>query len=543
METSAYRRRWLSLAVFLLLAGGIVGAFGGCVIEMWARWFPAWHRSGLGLYQRLVGGESYYTHGPLVPLVSALIAVLLIRHTRITIKPDRALGLLTSLFFLALHLLALIARRVNFVSGFALVGLIAGLVLLMWGRPALRRLWFPIAFLAFMVPLPELLIADLNFSLKMIASKLGVGAANILGILADRDGNRVVLDGNKTFVIANVCNGLRTLISLLAFGAIYAYVCRLKGWWRLLLFVMSIPVAVISNAVRIVGLIVVADVWDVPTAVGWFHDVSGLAIYLVAFLLMFSIERLILMGRRMAGKPAVVTPLFADVRRTDQDEGQGKRLLATLDGRKGAFATVAVIVTALLTWHINRTLPLNWHAAGAAKAVPQELSMDGRDFHGYGQKLDEQTLTILETRDYIYNRYVSPGVAPIDLCVIFSQDNRKGTHPPDLCLQGSGDGIINKGDLAVERQGGGTVPCRELIVQSASSRLYFLYTYKCGAEYTSSFWRQQFDIVLNGLRGRDATGALVRVSMPVTGDVDEARRWCSRFMQQALPHLDTAGRP
>jgi exosortase len=179
---------------------------------------------------------------------------------------------------------------------------VVGLILLLWGWTALRRLWFPVLFLAFMVPLPEVTIAQLNFRLKMLAADWGVALANGLGVLVERNGNQVFLEGGKTLVIANVCNGLRTLISLLAFGTLYAYVCRLRGLWRLGLLAMTIPVAVASNSLRIVSLILVADAWDVRTATGWYHDTSGMLVFVLAFALMFGLERLVLWARQAAGR-------------------------------------------------------------------------------------------------------------------------------------------------------------------------------------------------------------------------------------------------
>jgi hypothetical protein len=93
---------------------------------------------------------------------------------------------------------------------------------------------------------------------------------------------------------------------------------------------MSVPVAIASNAVRILSLLVVADHWDVKTATGWYHDTSGLFIYPLAFLLMFGLERLVLWGRRAVGRPAEVRPLFDGARRDPDDEGQWPRLLDAL---------------------------------------------------------------------------------------------------------------------------------------------------------------------------------------------------------------------
>jgi exosortase len=268
------RNPWITAGGWLLLGAALVAAFGHNFAEMWLRWFPAWHRTSLGLYERIVEGESYYTHGPLVPPVSLIIVLLLIRHTRVPVRPWRVTGFAVVAMSLLLHLTACLAR-VNFASAFAFIGVLVGLVLVLWGGKALRRLWFPIVLLIFMVPLPEISIAQLNFRLKMFAANWGVELSNAIGVAAERIGNRVLLEGDKDLVIANVCNGLRTLISLLAFGTIYAYVCRLRGLWRIGLFAMTVPVAVASNTIRVVSLILVADRWDVQTATGWYHDASA----------------------------------------------------------------------------------------------------------------------------------------------------------------------------------------------------------------------------------------------------------------------------
>lgn len=528
-----------ALVAWLVLVAGLAAAYAQTFSEMWTRWFPAWRQANLGVYDRLVGGESYYTHGPLVPLVSLLIAVLLVRHTSIPVRPRPWAGLAVLGLSLLLHLAAVMAR-VNFVSAFSLIGVLAGLVLLWWGGAALRRLAFPLAFLAFMVPLPEVSIAQLNFRLKLAAADWGVALAHVLGVAVERSGNVVFLEGDKTLVIANVCNGLRTLISLLAFGAIYAYVCRLRGLWRVALFLMSVPVAVVSNAGRIVSLILVADIWDVKTATGTYHDASGLLIYGLAFLLMFGLERLVLEVRRSLGRPADIRPLFQDVERAaGEDPWAG---LAGGAGARTAWAAAALLLLAAGgTWALNRTVPSVWNQQMARQALPATIDIAGRAWTGRDLVMDENTLAILETRDYLYRRYTADGENPVDFCIIFSRDNRKGTHPPDLCLEGGGQDIVEKRDVVVHGVAGrGDLACRALVVHSGARAEYFLYVYKCGSSYTPSFWTQQAVIFTNGLLSRNASGALIRVSTPVAGDVEAANRRSMQMLGSAIPYLDAA---
>jgi len=534
----AKNREWPQWAAWLLLAAGLVVVYAHTFAEMWIRWFPAWHYATLGLYDRLVEGESYYTHGPLVPLVSLLIAILLIRHTSIPVKPRRGAGFLVLVVSLLIHLTACLAR-VNFVSALTLIGVLAGLVLFFWGTAALRRLWFPLAFLAFMVPMPEVTIAQLNFRLKLLAADWGVSIANVIGVIAERSGNTVFLQGDKTLVVANVCNGLRTIVSLLAFGALYAYVCKLQGVWRIGLFAMALPVAVVANALRIVSLIVVADVWSVEIATGWYHDTSGILIYGPAFLMMFGLERLVLAVRKAVGRPATILPLFHGVLRRPGEENQWPQLTRAIRGGAGGLAVVLILLAAGGTWALNRNVPSMWNQRMASQAMPATLDLDGRHWQSRDIEMDERTLTILETRDYLYRRYAAAGATPVDLCVIFSGDNRKGTHPPDICLEGGGREIVEKEDVVLTGvEGRGDVPCRAIVVQSGLHREYFLYVYKCGKDYTPSFWKQQFVIFTNGLLSRNASGALIRVSTAMGEDPVAARRRALMLMGATLPCLD-----
>jgi EpsI family protein len=544
------------------LLAGLVVAFGHNFYEMWFRWFPAWRLDHLSLYDRLIGGESYYTHAPLVPLISLVIAILLIRHTRIPVRPNRLLGIAVLVGSLVFHLVSCQAR-VNFASGFAFIGVLAGLVLLLWGTTALRRFAFPLGLLFFMVPLPEVTIYDLNFRLKFLAADWGVWLANAVGsllgavgideLVAEQSGNKVVVYPDKQLVVANVCNGLRTLISLIAFGALYAFVCKLRGAWRLGLFLMSVPVAVLSNTARIASLIVVAHLWDVDTATGAYHDISGLIVYGIAFLLMFGIEKAVLSIRQAVGKPATIQPLFHDVRREEDDPDPWTELNRAFDIRRLVPAAALVALTAVAVVHINREKPATWKAATVARMLPEEMTVDGVEFVSYGVPVSRVDLLVLETQDYFYRKYIdyTGGDRSVDFFVIYSKDNRKGTHPPDVCIEGGGNQIFSKRDIEVTTADGRRVPCRELLVRRQVPGMRgevvfcFLYTYKCGDTFTRSFWWQQFVIFRNGLLNRDASGALVRVSTRIAGPGDKAlaegRRWTRRFVAAGVPYLEALG--
>jgi len=262
-------------------------------------------------------------------------------------------------------------------------------------------------------------------------------------------------------------------------------------------------------------------------------------IFVLAFVLMFSLERVVLWFRRMIGHPAKILPLFHGKIREVEDRDQWSGLYH-LVGRPAGYVCCAVLAAvAAGAWWLNRPGPPGLNQAMVATLMPETLTIGGRQLTSHAIELDEKTRTILEDPSYCYRRYYAEGAPAVYFCLLFSKDNRKGIHPPDLCLQGSGEGIVAKSDIdAGGIAGHASIPCRELIIDTRGGKEYFLYTYKCGNRYTRSFWLQQLTIFANGVINRNAGGALVRVSTPAGDDLGAARRRAVETLRAAVPHLD-----
>jgi len=214
----------------------------------------------------------------------------------------------------------------------------------------------------------------------------------------------------------------------------------------------------------------------------------------------------------------------------------------------------AIVLTVLLVVSQSRGMRV---ADQAEKAIPAMLTSDKQIWTSTAMTFSDVELEILETRDYMYRTYADGKGSPVDLCVIFSEDNRKGTHPPDVCLEASGLRIMTRmnrvvdvaGSRAGERPPRGSgglgdvtspLDLRELIATSTSGQyIYFAYFYKCGDTFTPSFYKQQWQIVWNGLTRRNASGALVRYSTPMgsSTDVDAARRRVDQLLAATFPYI------
>jgi EpsI family protein len=202
-------------------------------------------------------------------------------------------------------------------------------------------------------------------------------------------------------------------------------------------------------------------------------------------------------------------------------------------------AVLVVLGVAGGAFALSRAEPPHWNQKMAGQALPATIEMGGRLWQGHDMEMSAHAVQLLRTNDYLLRRYTAPGATAVDLCVIFSQDNREAAHPPEICLEGQGQEIVDSGEVVVPNvEGRGDVRCRKLVTTSAGESELFLYIYKCGKDYTPSYSGQQFAIFARGLFARNVSGALVRVSTPVADDAESALRRAKMMLATAIPYLD-----
>jgi exosortase len=91
--------------------------------------------------------------------------------------------------------------------------------------------------------------------------------------------------------IENACSGMQSLISLMAMGALFAYLADAGPVRRVALFLASIPIALFVNVIRIAALCVVGNAVSIEAASGLFHDVSGFVLFGVALGMLVGVRR------------------------------------------------------------------------------------------------------------------------------------------------------------------------------------------------------------------------------------------------------------
>lgn len=233
------------------------------------------------MFERWTAAETYYSHGILIPFISLFIVWQKRKELAKTIiKPTRK-GWLLFIPGISVYIFSAL-WMVYFSADFSLLLVIPGLVLLFLGKQFMRKLLFPISFLIFMIPLPMVAIANISFRLKIFASQIAVFLVRMTGLAVIREGS-VIKTAHSYLVVEDPCSGIRSLIALFALGTLMAFYSRLSQIKKIIFFLLSVPIAIFSNVIRIAVLTLASEMYGAKIATGTFHDVMGFMVFVIAF--------------------------------------------------------------------------------------------------------------------------------------------------------------------------------------------------------------------------------------------------------------------
>jgi len=242
-----------------------------------------------GVLKSLVGqwwGDPDYGHGFLVPLFSGYVVW---RQREQWLKPESKpanFGLLVMVGAVVLLLVGSLGAEL-FTSRVSLLALLAGMILFLAGWKVLRAVSFPLAFLLLMIPIPVIIYNQITFPLQLLASRFATFWLEVAQVPVLREGNVLILP-NYSLEVVEACSGIRSLMTLITLAIAYGYLVEPRRWVRYALVILMIPIAIVSNAIRIMGTGVLTYRFGPKAAEGFFHEFSGWVIFLAALILMFA---------------------------------------------------------------------------------------------------------------------------------------------------------------------------------------------------------------------------------------------------------------
>ncbi len=246
------------------------------------------------VYPRMIHdwlSDPNYSHGFLVPLVSVwFVWSALPRIKEAPLKPS--LWGYALLLFGLLLLAGGTAVGELYTARASLIFILAGIIQALYGGPLLRLLALPLAYLFFMIPLPYTVYDALALPLKSLVTIMATAGIKLCGLPVLREGN-MILFPNISLEVVDACSGMRSLVSLMALGTAYAFVFLKGGPRRALLILATIPIAVLTNALRVFITGVLARYVGAAAAEGFFHEFAGLAVFVSAMALTVAVGLLL----------------------------------------------------------------------------------------------------------------------------------------------------------------------------------------------------------------------------------------------------------
>lgn len=166
------------------------------------------------------------------------------------------------------------------------------------GWPVLRKLWFPILYLGFAVPLPGWLLDSFTLPLKYLVSDVVTRIMSTLGYPIVQVGVTLYI-AQYQLLVEDACAGLNSIISLTAIGLFYIYLLHNASWrYALILMLLLLPIAIAANVIRVIILVLITYYLGDEMAQGYLHETAGIVTFVVALLLIFLIDGLLTPLRR-----------------------------------------------------------------------------------------------------------------------------------------------------------------------------------------------------------------------------------------------------
>lgn len=260
----------------LVLAWAVCGAlllwvYGPIIAKMVLNWY----------------NDPNYSHGFLVPLVSGYLVWRQKDKLRLMAHGPASGGLVVVAGGLFMLLAGLLAHEL-YLQRLSLIPVLWGLAWITWGWSVAARTIFAALYLVMMIPLPYVIYDAVAFPLRLVAAQLAGWGIRLVGVPVLVEGNILHLP-DVTLNVVDACSGIRSLISLLAAGVILAYLMLPNRWSKVLVILLVAPVAVFTNALRVMVAGVMAQHFGPGVLKGAMHDFTGWVVFLVAFGIMAAI--------------------------------------------------------------------------------------------------------------------------------------------------------------------------------------------------------------------------------------------------------------
>ena len=497
--------------------------------------------------------NSEIDHGPLMMLLAGFpMWKKLSISTPANNIPRPKVGLAIMQVALIVHLLAYVVQTTLF-SLPAILAYLIGMAYFLGGKRWGRASILPCFLMIFAMPLPFLGdFSAFNFYMRTWVIDVAHFLVSLLDYDVLRQGNSILsADGSYNYDVAPACSGIRSLLALSALSTIVGYL-NFRNWLRwALLFALAFPFAFFGNVVRIMTIIIAAEIGgqDAGTKA---HDIMGYVIFGIvlglALLTSYLLERFLPEKEDRWPKP---------------DESLAKQAgpkLFTITHGVAAVVLLGISTVSIgLVTHRLDNVSENYLcgvrlAANEIDPVPMP-NFIGLDWFGQNYPVSEVERQVLpEDTGFSRKSYrnVMDG-SSVATSIVLSGKDRSSIHRPELCLTGAGWKIVDSFKHTFEVKGASegittTVLRLQMEIPDGKGGIrpiesLFAYWFVSGTDMASTHWERRLQLMLDRLfRFRSHRWAYVFVQTQVfDGQMDKAIERAHEIIAGTTPEFQIVG--
>jgi len=160
------------------------------------------------------------------------------------------------------------------------------------GWRILKELAIPILLIFMIIPIPNQLMSMVTATLQLKISEISEILIRQFSIPMFREGNVLHVE-KMAFQVVDACSGVQSLISMTTLSVLISYFTLSRLWSSSLLFLFSIPIAILINIIRVMALVLVFHYFHLNLSDGIAHTVTGLVLFIFGLALLFSMQRVL----------------------------------------------------------------------------------------------------------------------------------------------------------------------------------------------------------------------------------------------------------
>ena len=169
------------------------------------------------------------------------------------------------------------------------------------GLRGIKKVWFPLLYLAFAIPIPRIVIDHMTAPLKRFVSLVAAGAVGDMGFPVSRQGVTIMV-AQYQLLVEDACSGMNSLIGLTAISLLYIYLIRRSSpAYALALICFIFPIAIMANIIRVVTIILITYFFGDEVGQSFIHMAAGLFLFSTALVLIFGVDRALFASLSRAG--------------------------------------------------------------------------------------------------------------------------------------------------------------------------------------------------------------------------------------------------